>query len=288
MINITHWDIDGIACLSILYKKFGDNFKVYFSSPRLINKTLLKIIEDNDKNNELYITDIAINQESIYLSSYFKKVYWIDHHEENYNELTSRINVYIKRYKSAARVLSEYLNINIDYLDIIDDIDSGEIKNDLEKDFLDMIVGIRYFYQKTFEIYFISIAKKLLKENIKNIIDYDIVKKFRKKLNEIYLKLDKNIKIINGKYKTYIIKMEENIPSNYILEYIKNYLKDNPDFIITLYEKSKRGEIRTLNNKDVRKMARELNGGGHKFAAGFSYENENILYQKISNILENI
>ncbi|MGC9133043.1 MAG: hypothetical protein ACP5GJ_01390 [Nanopusillaceae archaeon] len=284
MISITHWDIDGIGCLSLLYKKFGDNFKVYFSSPRLINKTLLKVIENNDKNEELYITDIAINQEAIYLSSYFKKVYWIDHHETEYNELTSRIYVYIKKYKSATRVLSEFLNIEIPFLDIIDDIDSGEIKNDLEKDLLDMIVGIRYFYPKTFEIYFISIAKKLLNNNIKNIIDYEIIRKFRKKLNEIFLNLDKNIRIISGKYKIYLIKMNENIPSNYILEYIKNNLRDNPDFVITLYEKSKRGEIRTLNNKDVNIIAKELNAKGHKFAAGFSYENENIIYDKIVKI----
>ncbi len=84
-----------------------------------------------------------------------------------------------------------------------------------------------------------------------------------------------------GKYKIYLVKMEENIPSYYVLEYIKNSLKDNPDFIITLYEKSKRGEIRTLNNRDVNMIAKELNGKGHKFAAGFSYDNENIIYDKI-------
>ena len=154
MIAITHWDVDGIACLSILYKKFGDKFKVYFSSPRLINNTLIKVIENNDKEEELYITDIAPNQESIYLSSYFKKVYWIDHHEKNFNEITPRVNVYIKNYKSAARVLSEYLNVEFKYLDIIDDIDSGEIKNDIERNFVDYIVSIRHFYNIIINYFF--------------------------------------------------------------------------------------------------------------------------------------
>ncbi|EOD42780.1 putative phosphohydrolase (DHH superfamily) [Candidatus Nanobsidianus stetteri] len=283
MIAITHWDVDGIACLSILYKKFGDKFKVYFSSPRLINNTLVKVIENNDKEEELYITDIATNQEAIYLSSYFKKVYWIDHHEKNFNEITSRINVYIKNYKSTARVLSEYLNVEFKYLDIIDDIDSGEIKNDIERNFADYIVSIRYFYPKSYDLYFISIAKNILNKDIKEIIDYDIIKRFRKELNEIYKNLDKNITIINKKYKIYIIKLDKNIPSNYILEYIKEKIKDNPDFIITLYEKSKRGEIRTLNNKDVSKIAKLLNGGGHKYAAGFSFNNEKEVYEKILN-----
>ena len=283
MIAIIHWDVDGIACLSILYKKFGDKFKVYFSSPRLINNTLIKVIENNDKEEELYISDIATNQESIYLSSYFKKVYWIDHHEKNFNEITSRVNVYIKNYKSAARVLSEYLNVEFKYLDIIDDIDSGEIKNDIERNFVDYIVSIRYFYPKSYDLYFVSIAKNILNKDIKEIIDYDIIKRFRKELNEIYKNLDKNITIINKKYKIYIIKLDKNIPSNYILEYIKEKIRDNPDFIITLYEKSKRGEIRTLNNKDVIKIAKLLNGGGHKYAAGFTFNNEKEVYEKILN-----
>jgi len=283
MIAITHWDVDGIACLSILYKKFGDKFKVYFSSPRLINNTLIKVIENNDKEEELYISDIATNQEAIYLSSYFKKVYWIDHHEKNFNEITSRVNVYIKNYKSAARVLSEYLNLEFKYLDIIDDIDSGEIKNDIERNFVDYIVSIRHFYPKSYDLYFISIAKNILNKDIKEIIDYDIIKRFRKELNEIYRNLDKNITIINNKYKIYIIKLDKNIPSNYILEYIKEKIRDNPDFIITLYEKSKRGEIRTLNNKDVIKIAKLLKGGGHKYAAGFTFNNEKEVYEKILN-----
>ena len=283
MIAIIHWDVDGIACLSMLYKKFGDKFKVYFSSPRLINNTLIKVIENNDKEEELYITDIAPNQESIYLSSYFKKVYWIDHHEKNFNEITPRVNVYIKNYKSAARVLSEYLNVEFKYLDIIDDIDSGEIKNDIERNFVDYIVSIRYFYPKSYDLYFVSIAKNILNKDIKEIIDYDIIKRFRKELNEIYKNLDKNITIINKKYKIYIIKLDKNIPSNYILEYIKEKIRDNPDFIITLYEKSKRGEIRTLNNKDVIKIAKLLNGGGHKYAAGFTFNNEKEVYEKILN-----
>ena len=283
MIAITHWDIDGIACLSILYKKFGDKFKVYFSSPRLINNTLIRVIENNDKEEELYISDIATNQEAIYLSSYFKKVYWIDHHEKNFNEITSRVNIYIKNYKSAARVLSEYLNVEFKYLDIIDDIDSGEIKNGIEKDFVDYIVSIRYFYPRSYDLYFISIAKNLLNKDIKEIIDYNVIKRFRKELNEIYKNLDKNITIINKKYKIYIIKLDKNIPSNYILEYIKEKIRDNPDFIITLYEKSKRGEIRTLNNKDVSKLAKLLNGGGHKYAAGFTFNNEKEVYEKILN-----
>jgi len=283
MIAIIHWDVDGIACLSILYKKFGDKFKVYFSSPRLINNTLIKVIENNDKEEELYITDIATNQEAIYLSSYFKKVYWIDHHEKNFNEITSRVNVYIKNYKSAARVLSEYLNVEFKYLDIIDDIDSGEIKNDIERNFVDYIVSIRYFYPKSYDLYFISIGKNILNKDIKEIIDYDIIKRFRKELNEIYKNLDKNITIINKEYKIYIIKLDKNIPSNYILEYIKEKIRDNPDFIITLYEKSKRGEIRTLNNKDVIKIAKLLNGGGHKYAAGFTFNNEKEVYEKILN-----
>ncbi len=283
MIAITHWDVDGIACLSILYKKFGDKFKVYFSSPRLINNTLIRVIENNDKDEELYITDIATNQEAIYLSPYFKKVYWIDHHEKNFNEITSRVNIYIKNYKSAARVLSEYLNVEFKYLDIIDDIDSGEIKNNIEKAFVDYIVSIRYFYPKSYDLYFISIAKNLLNKDIEEIIDYNIIKRFRKELNEIYKNLDKNITIINKKYKIYIIKLDKNIPSNYILEYIKEKIRDNPDFIITLYEKSKRGEIRTLNNKDVSEIAKLLNGGGHKYAAGFIFNNEKEVYEKILN-----
>ncbi|BBL45379.1 phosphoesterase [Nanobdella aerobiophila] len=280
MISITHWDLDGIFSLSLLYKKFGDKFKVYFSSPRLINKTLLKVIENNDPNERVYITDIATNQEAIYLSSYFKEVYWIDHHNKNYDEITKRINVYIKDYRSAARVLSEYLDINNDYLYIIDDIDSGMIRNDLERDLRDMIVAIRYFYPKSFDLYFISFAKKI-NIDINNILDKNILNRFRKILKDLYKDIDRDLYIIEDKYKIFIIKTKYDIPSNYVVEYIGEKFGQKPDYIITLYQKSKRGEIRTLNNKNVIEIAKIFNGNGHKFAAGFVYNNENDVYEKI-------
>ncbi|WP_231434084.1 hypothetical protein [Candidatus Nanopusillus massiliensis] len=52
-------------------------------------------------------------------------------------------------------------------------------------------------------------AKNLLNKDIKEIIDYNIIKRFRKELNEIYKNLDKNITIINKKYKIYIIKLDK-------------------------------------------------------------------------------
>ncbi len=282
MINITHGDADGIGCLSLLYKKFGDKFKVYFSSPKLINRHLLRIIENNDKNDTVYITDIAINQEAIYLASYFKEVYWIDHHETNYEELTKRVKVYIKKESSATKVLSEYLDVKADYIDIIDKIDSNKIESDIEKNFRDLISAIRYFHPKSFDIYFISIAKSLARGyDIAKIINSNIelLQNFKKEIEKIFRDVDKRMYTINNKVA--IISSDTNIPSSYYLEYIKRKLNVNYDYIIILYTKNKRAEIRTLNNKNVLDIAKMFNGGGHEYAAGFSYDNESEVIKKL-------
>lgn len=289
MINITHWDPDGVFCSYLLMKKFGDKFKIYYSSPQTLIKDLLNIIRDNDKEEIVYVTDIPINQEAIFLLSYFSKVYVIDHHKiENNFELTSRVNIYVKEYKSASRVLAEYLNIKSDLLDIIDDIDSNDIKNDLERDFRDIFSAIRYNYKKDFQIHFTKISRDLyLYENIGKIVSsyQDLLNKFRKKIEEIEKKIDTMSELIYlNNIKVLFVYLDEGIPSSFFLDRIKN-LYGNLDYIIFIYRNSKKGEIRTLNNKNVLELAKYLGGGGHFYAGGFRYENEEDVKRKIRDFL---
>ena len=288
MILVTHWDADGIFSIYYMYKKFGDTFKVYFSGPRVIIRTLLNIIKENDKNEEIYIVDIAPNQEAIYLSSYFKKVYWIDHHITENLETTSRTFLYIKNYKSAAHVLAEFLNIRDNYINFIDNIDSNNIQTDLERDFRDLVVGIKYYYPKDYPIHFISIAKELyMGKKIEEIIEkrLKILSDFKKFLKSIEDYIILNTQYYKGKSGEFLVtKVDFNIPSFYIVEKLKEKIKKDIDYIIVLYEKDKRGEIRTLTNKNVLEIAKKLNGGGHMFAAGFQYNSPEEVIETIKEI----
>jgi len=290
MILITHWDADGIFCLYLFYKKFGDKFTVYFSGPRSINRTLAKFIYDNKNNDEIYIADIAPNQNAIYLSACFNKAHWIDHHQNDNFEIPPNVEVYIKKYKSAARVVAEYFGLDDVYLDFIDDIDSNDIKSELERDFRDMITGIRFFNPKTYPIYFSNIAKELyLGFRIEEIIEKrrDILNRYRNYLKEKedYIILSTRVLDIYGK-KVFIVDMEYNIPSFNVLDVLQKRLGKNLDYVFILYEN--RGEIRTTTGKNVLEIARCLGGGGHLYAAGFQYENKDIAVKRIKECLEKI
>ncbi|MEM1782451.1 MAG: DHHA1 domain-containing protein [Nanopusillaceae archaeon] len=289
MILITHWDADGIFCLYLFYKKFGDTFKVYFSGPRTINKTLAKLIFEGKNDEDLYITDIALNQEGIFLSSCFKKAFWIDHHHSNDFEKTSRINLYILNEKSAARVVSKFLNLEDSLVEIADNIDSNNIEKEIERDFRDLISAIRFYNPKTYPIFFISIAKELyLGEKIEKIIEKraEILKRFRNFLKEKEDKIILSSKIYNfNNAKVLIVDLDDNIPSFTILDILKKRIKENLDYVIILYEN--RGEVRTTTGKKVIDLAKYLGGGGHIYAAGFQFDNKERVIEKIKEFFVN-
>ncbi|MEM4571119.1 MAG: DHHA1 domain-containing protein [Nanopusillaceae archaeon] len=289
MILITHWDADGIFCLYLFYKKFGDTFKVYFSGPRTINKTLAKLIFEGKNDEDLYITDIALNQEGIFLSSCFKKAFWIDHHHSNDFEKTSRINLYILNEKSAARVVSKFLNLEDSLVEIADNIDSNNIEKEIERDFRDLISAIRFYNPKTYPIFFISIAKELyLGEKIEKIIEKraKVLKRFRNFLKEKEDKIILSSKIYNfNNAKVLIVDLDDNIPSFTILDILKKRIKENLDYVIILYEN--RGEVRTTTGKKVIDLAKYLGGGGHIYAAGFQFDNKERVIEKIKEFFVN-
>ncbi len=287
-ILVTHWDTDGIFCLYLFYKKFGEDIKVYFSGPRKIETTLLKIIKENDKEEALYITDIAATQEAIYLSSYFKSVIWIDHHVWNDMEFTSRVKIYVKSYKSAARVVAEYFGIEDPYLDFVDHIDSNQIENDIERDFRDLVVAIRNEYPKSYEVWFKDIAKKLYNGKSPNDIikEYkSLLSRFREFLRKVEDTVVLNTKLVKvGNSEFFIVNTQYNVPSFYIVEILQKRLKPELDYIIILY--GDRAEIRTTNNKNVLTIAKIFGGGGHEFAAGFMIQNEDELIKKLRDIFK--
>ena len=287
-ILITHWDADGIFCLYLFYKKFGEDIKVYFSGPRKIEVTLLKVIKENDKSETLYITDITATQEAIYLSSYFKSAIWIDHHIWNNIEFTSRTKAYVKPYKSAARVVAEYFGIEDLYLDFVDNIDSNQVSNDVERDFRDLIAAIRNEYPKSYEVWFKDIAKKLYNGKSPDDIikEYkSLLDRFREFLRKVEDTIVLNTKLVKiGGSEFFIVNVQYNIPSFYIVETLQKRIKPKLDYVIILY--GDRAEIRTTNNKDVLKIAKAFGGGGHKFAAGFNIQDEKDLLKKLQEIFK--
>ena len=287
MILITHWDVDGIFCVYLFYKKFGNNFKVIFSGPRAINKTLAKLIYEGKNDEVLYITDIAPNQVAIYLSACFKEAYWIDHHINNEFYIPPKVTLYIKSYKSAARCVAEYFDISDEYLELVDAIDSNDIKSQLERDLRDLIVAIRFFNSKTYSIYFINIAREMYEgAKIADIIGRrrELLRRFREYLRkkEDNIILSTRILEVLGR-KVFIVDLEDNIPSFNVIEVLQRKIGEQMDYIIILYKG--RGEIRTTTGKNVLKIAKCLGGGGHLYAAGFQFLNKDAILTKIKECL---
>ena len=290
MITITHWDADGIFCLYLLYKKFGTDINVYFSGPRKIENTLIKAIKENAKSEEVFITDICATQEAIYLSSYFKKATWIDHHQWGDLEKTSRVEIIVKPYKSASRVLSEHLTIETNLLDFIDHIDSNEIQSTEEEKFRDLISAIRYCYPRSYPVWFKEIAKILYDGKTIN----EILKIHESVLNRFYEYLSKikdsvlirsKIYEINNNKIVIVDAENNNVPTYYIIKILDNQLGTKFDYIVVIY--NNRAEIRTQTNKDVLHIAKKFGGGGHKYAAGFEIKNKSEFIEKFLALFNN-
>jgi len=292
VLAILHHDADGIFSLALLYRKF-EEVKPYFTSPVRLKRTLCKVIEENDSENTLYISDLAGNPSLVRLASYFGKVIWVDHHIWDKIEEVNNVKLIIKNSPSATRILAEELGIKDEkLLEIIDFIDTNR-KNGKAEFIRDLVGAIKWKYYKDQYLLFDKIAKEISEdiEKVLNSAFYNsLVKSFREWLTE-------NSKDLFSKMRYYRIDdknciffiLDKRIPTYYIMDFMEEKINEKFDYIFVIYEGYPiRIEIRTQKNKDVYSIAKELGGGGRKEAAGATVKETDVLevINKILNILK--
>ena len=294
---VSHGDIDGIAGAAIIIRYLTlkkrikeEKIKVMFTGPSILLQTLKKI---KIKNAYIFITDLSINkttkeeiiQQIIKLKTDKNRIYWIDHHKWNEDDIEKiRVNIdelIIKKTPSATRVVYERLmkedQISKRIAEYADDIDS--LTDKLEESFVLRVLSCKKEWRK-----------RLLKKFIRGpIIDEEIKKEAKKIRNLMKNELNKAIKKIKIKKTKSGLKFgfmdlrEAKIPRSwlarkiaekYMLDFSLVWRKDNA---MSLYIGTRDRNINLLP------VATYYGGGGHPFACGFK-----IKISPISRLLNHI
>jgi len=289
---ISHADADGIISASLLIK-LKPRSSLYFSSSTFLHKTICKLLDVDLEN--LYILDISANKKSLILSSIFKKVVWIDHHQWEDLEIPNNVEVFVEEAESTAKVVAKVLRIEDPLVEIANEIDTNNIKNDSAKFFRDLVSAIKWKYGKIQPLKFRQIAKILafkgLDELEKDVENSKLIEEHLNWLQSIVPEILEKVKEfdVNGK-KVIIIEVTKSMPVYFVHETLKKN-NFNFDILCVFYRRidMKRKipitkiEIRS-NDEKALKIAKIFNGGGHKFASGATINR----YLGIGEFLEKI
>ncbi|MEM3926310.1 MAG: DHHA1 domain-containing protein [Desulfurococcaceae archaeon] len=275
---ITHTDIDGVAAASLyLYLRDPVHYKVYFTEPFLLNKTLNKIM--NRYSEKLVLIDIGINP-LIYqnILGYLKTmrergtdIEWYDHHvwEDKWiNEIKAiGVKLSIDRSTCATGVIAEYVT---------------PLKPILDRVFIDQVVkgvcaGDLWTFDHWLAPYYLRLVRrrdsdewrKSVLEVIRSGRYWD--EKFEEKVAE---HVDLELKVLSSNLR-YVVRDVDGlrivIAEN--IEHLENsftasYLFGRLDADIVIIA-SDDGKL-SLRSRDfnVRDIALKLGGGGHPHAAG--------------------
>ncbi len=280
---ISHADLDGLVCVSLLLKKFYEaKPRIYFTSANQFKKVLALSIANNDHLNKLFISDIAATQKTLLLSSVYDKVVWIDHHEWEKCELPLNVEVvHDPNAPSASQLVAKYLGIESDIVNLVNEVDRDEVKS-TEAEFLrDLVGAIRWKYKgKNFTNKLISISKTLcfhgIEELERSLAVASLIDEYSKWLSGFSEKILQIARIVekNNK-KIAVCEINEQLPPYFINSKLKQHPNAPFDIILIIVRKldpTKRKiftriEFRTHTAEDVYSLAKQFNGGGHKVAA---------------------
>lgn len=281
---ISHWDADGIICVSLIYKKFGENFYTLFTSPFLLKSALTRIIMRNENLEELFIFDLSGDKITLSLANCFKKCIWIDHHLWDIKSFPKNVKVKVKKEKSCAKVVADYFDINSEFVDIADQIDSNEVKSRVANLLRDYVSAVKWKYvgsSLTINNLFRQLAKIITGNEIEIFINsprvQNLVRSYLKNIEKIENELFDYITVHEiNKLKVCFVDLKKFIPAYRVFNFIKINLETDFDLVAIIYRKNSRTKIefRTMKNLDVHRIANFLGGGGHKRASGVSLNRE--------------
>ncbi len=290
---MTHMDSDGLISLALFLKSInGLKVRTYFTSPVQLRDMICKSIQHKKSLGELYIFDLAGENKAVYAAAIYDKVLWIDHHDWNPDGKFEHVEIVVdSKAKSAASVVANYFNISSPLVDLADQIDTNDVKDEIAEKIRLTIGAIRYKYsgiELTRNLR--ELAYDLSTEELSRLDKYEeIVKEYSTWVDELKRTAKERTKIYHvGNLKVGIYETTESIPV-YI---VGNELDNDIDIIVILIHRiTEQGksttklEFRTHTDKDVLKIAKFYGGGGHIRASGASV-NEIVTAPEILKAIE--
>ena len=285
MLILSHGDADGVCSVAVFYKaKKSSRIPVIFTSPAALKDTLCRSMIKRTLD-ELYIFDLAGIRETVRIASAWEKVIWLDHHSWKPEDKFENMEIVIKHYPSATKVVAEYFDIKDKIIEIANEIDTNSVKSS-EAEFLRNLIGaIKWKFngkkelnsklrEISKEIAFKGIEEMQAKENHAKLIQ-EYNEFIEKSLREVVQKI--KIESING-MKIAVYESTKFLPVYAITEKLSEHAEAPFDIIAVIsYRASDKGiltkiELRTQTGVNVKKIAEMLNGGGHEIAAGATVE----------------
>ncbi len=274
---MTHMDSDGVISLTLFLKKIGGaKIRVYFTSPVQLRDTICRSVLRRKNLGELYIFDLAGENNAIYAAAIYDRVLWIDHHDWEPEHTPQHVEIIIdKKAKSAARVVSRYFGIESHLVDLADQIDTNSVKDEDAEKIRTVIGALRHRFsgmELNKKLY--KLARELMDEDMSVLDSYkDLMEEYQSWINKVLEHARKNIKTFHvGKMKVAVYETMETVP----VYLIGNEVEDDVDIIVVLIHRlgrenpSTKLEFRTHTDVDVLKLAKFFGGGGHRKASGAS------------------
>jgi oligoribonuclease NrnB/cAMP/cGMP phosphodiesterase (DHH superfamily) len=279
---ITHKDLDGCVSAMVIKASLGPKIgKIYDVAYKDVIPTFKKVLNrmDRDKNTRLFVTDIAADgrleefntQIGRDIRNYTERIWWIDHHPENYVCEAMEHKVYVIG-KSAAMLTYEIFSKQYDLSHLrklvvyADDYDLWNLK--YKKGWL--LSDLYYYYwTEKFMKRFMSGDLTLNEEEKQYLLKLDKGRKMTWKRAQKELLVNKNE---YGKFYVVFTTRKEDV--NFLCEKLKRDNKEGCDFIVAVTG-GDTVSLRAINQEiDFTKILPEYGGGGHPLAAGIQMDIE--------------
>ncbi len=273
IIIISHDDVDGIICASIIKRKYKEGFYIP-SSPRSLIFHLSSLNVDNKK---IFISDLSPNDAQLGsiahdLDRLIKsgcEITWIDHHQWTENaieKLNNKIKIIVEPTISAAELVAKTLGSGDEVVDklvvIANDADSANYS-------LEETININRAIRNKKRLQYVF---EVLSEG--RINDEKIIKwASKEEKNDSKIKeYVKGLKVFTTKsgYRYAIIDVRKSkLPGSISGKYAS--LEHKLDFTVVIYSNRSVSFYAGLNKEiNLLPIARKFNGGGHPFACGCS------------------
>ncbi|MHA1894159.1 MAG: DHH family phosphoesterase [Candidatus Helarchaeota archaeon] len=282
IVGITHKeDLDGIISISLLIRKFGNSMKIILTNYLDLKENLKKILLDSF--DQIFISDLGFNEGFNELIPLFQssksKITWFDHHfipEKLKKSLQDKVILYHSEDKTvASELIQQHYFKNDDSirkLAKLAHLTDNKIQNDVADKLQLIIESFQDDDSKLFKL--INYLSNGIYEN--EWIDENYLA-YKKYISKEYDKIIERIE----EYQVQNVKITISWSDIVFPSRISQYLLQtrDTDISIGINTRSKKVNLKSKKYK-VRKVARDLHGGGHDYRAGFIYEDEMVSENK--------
>ncbi|AOQ24611.1 Oligoribonuclease NrnB [Moorella thermoacetica] len=265
MILITHNDLDGIGC-AVLALAINPETKVYICTYDDVNKVVANVFSEKD---ELFITDLSVNQETAEKLKTRGQVTLLDHH---------KTAAWLNQYPWA-QVDTSYCGTKLFYNYLISH--NANIKP--YEDFVMLVNDYDLWLHK-------DPRSRQLNRLLQIVGDYGFISRFVTKpeinfapVEQFLLDLEEE-KIQNYCQNTVVYQLVDQEDNKYIFAFAERYTSELAEYLLKKYKDyayvmlanlnsiHPKISLRSRGDFDVSAIAKQHGGGGHKAAAGFSVD----------------